>query len=196
MTTPAPQTRISAPLVDELKRRLGEEKVSSAKEDLFVYAYDASLQGKSAPDVAVFPTCTEDVVCLVKFAVEHRIPIYPRGAGTGRSGGAVPSHGGIALVMTRMNRILEINEEDLTATAEPGVVLHELKEAVRKIGLLYPPDPASAKACTLGGNVAECAGGLRGMKYGVTRDYVLQLEVVAMDGAVLRLGAGTMKSVT
>ena len=126
---------------------------------------------------------------------EHRFPVVPRGAGTGRSGGSVPIEGGVVIVLTRLNRILEISRPDLVAVVEPGVILSRLKQAVEAEGLYYPPDPASADFCTIGGNVAECAGGAVAVQYGVTRDYVLGLEVVLPTGEIISAGTRTMKGV-
>jgi glycolate oxidase len=132
---------------------------------------------------------------IVLLANKHRFPVVPRGAGTGRSGGSVPIEGGVVLVLTRLNRILEISKNDLVAVVEPGVILAKLKAAVEAEGLYYPPDPASADFCTIGGNVAECAGGAVAVQYGVTRDYVLGLEVVLPTGEIITAGTRTMKGV-
>ena len=147
------------------------------------------------PDAVVFPGSAAEVAAIVRLANEHRFPVVPRGAGTGRSGGSVPIEGGVVLVMTRLNRILEISRPDLVAVVEPGVILTRLKQAVEAQGLYYPPDPASADFCTIGGNVAECAGGAVAVQYGVTRDYVLGLEVVLPTGELITAGTRTMKGV-
>jgi glycolate oxidase len=143
----------------------------------------------------VFPGSAAEISQILKLANRHRCPVTPRGAGTGRSGGAVPIAGGVVLVLTRLNRILEINRRDLVAVVEPGVILGKLKTAVKAQGLYYPPDPASADFCTIGGNVAECAGGAVAVQYGVTRDYVLGLQVVLPTGEVIEAGTRTMKGV-
>ena len=181
--------------LDALNRLIGEENVLSALEDRICYAYDGTKQ-KHIPDVVVRPHSTQHVSDILRFANEHEIPVYPRGAGSGLTGGAVPVQGGIVLDFTQMNKILEIVPEDLTATVEPGVVTQILQNEVAKYKLFYPPDPASAAFSTLGGNVAECSGGITGLKYGVTRDYILSLEVVLADGSVIHTGRKTLKSVT
>lgn len=181
--------------IDQLKEKIGKDKVLIEKEDRLAFSYDASRE-QYYPDCVVMAESVQDVVETMKFADANNIKVYPRGAGTGQTGGSVPTEGGIALVLTKMDKILEIDRDNLTATVEPGVVLEKLNDEVAKFGLLYPPDPASAKAATMGGTIAECSGGLRGVKYGVTRDYVLKLEVVTIDGQVLNFGAATMKSVT
>jgi glycolate oxidase len=177
-----------------LEQLIGKDRVLSSAEERLVFSYDASRL-QFPPDVAALAESQDDVVKIMRFAAERKIPVYPRGAGSGQTGGSVPLKGGIALVLTRMNRILEVDRQNLTARVEPGVVVRDLKKEAERLGLYYPPDPASAEFATIGGTVAECAGGLRGLKYGVTRDYVLQLEVVTMGGAVMHFGAGTMKSV-
>lgn len=146
--------------------------------------------------MVIQPQSTRHVSDILRFAHESMLPVYPRGAGSGLSGGAVPVKGGIVLDFTRMNRILEIIPEDLTATVEPGVVTHTLQSEAAKYNLFYPPDPASAAFSTLGGNVAECSGGITGLKYGVTRDYILSLEIVLADGSIIHTGRKTLKSVT
>lgn len=143
----------------------------------------------------VFPRRTEDVAALVKLAARHRVPLVPRGAGSGLSGGAIAVEGALSVVMTEMNRILEIDPHDLCVVTQPGVLNAELGRAVEAEGLFYPPDPASYEFCSIGGNVAEDSGGLRCVKYGVTRDYVLSLEVVLADGDVIRTGGRTVKDV-
>ena len=132
----------------------------------------------------------------MRIANEHRIPVYPRGAGSGLTGGSIPIHGGIVLNLSSMNRILEIDEKNLIAVVEPGVVVKNFQDRVEKLGLFYPPDPASNMMATMGGTVAECAGGLRCVKYGVTRDYILGLEVVVPNGDIMNFGVRTIKGVT
>jgi len=148
------------------------------------------------PDAVALPRSTKSVATLLRFADQHRIPVTARGAGYGYVGGCVPSRGGIALSLAHMNRIKEIHADDFVAIVEPGVITQHLQEAVEKQGLYYPPDPASRADCTLGGNIATNAGGPRCLKYGVTRDYVLGLEVVLADGSVVRLGSRTHKNKT
>ncbi|MDB6021090.1 MAG: linked oxidase domain protein, partial [Pedosphaera sp.] len=148
------------------------------------------------PDAVAFPRSTGSVAALLRFANGHRIPVTPRGAGFGYVGGCVPVQGGIALSLMRMNRIREINALDFVAVVQPGVITQKLQEAVERRGLFYPPDPASRADCSIGGNIATNAGGPRCLKYGVTRDYVLGLEVVLADGSVARLGSRTHKNKT
>jgi len=181
--------------LDALNRLVGKENVLSVLEDRICYAYDGTKQ-KYIPDVVVRPRSTRHVSDVLRFANEQEIPVYPRGAGSGLTGGAVPVQGGIVLDFTHMNKILEIVPEDLTATVEPGVVTHTLQNEAAKYKLFYPPDPASAAFSTIGGNVAECSGGITGLKYGVTRDYILSLEVVLADGSIIHTGRKTLKSVT
>jgi glycolate oxidase len=158
------------------------------------YSFDATRK-KFLPDAVAFPADAEEVRRIVVLANHLRFPVVPRGAGTGFSGGSLPVHGGLVLSTERMDRILAIDPENLYAVVEPGVITGALKEAVRKVGLFYPPDPASLKFCTIGGNIAECAGGMCAVKYGVTRDYVLALEAVLGTGELVRTGVVTMKGV-
>ena len=147
------------------------------------------------PDAVAFPVSAEEVRRTVLLANEHRFPVIPRGAGSGFSGGSVPVQGGLVLSLERMDRILSIDTENLVAVVEPGVVTETLKEEARKRGLFYPPDPASLKFCTIGGNIAECSGGMCAVKYGVTRDYVMGLEAVLGTGELIRTGVYTVKGV-
>ena len=187
--------RMDPALIDQIASAIGAENVLRKPVELLAYGYDATLE-ESRPDCVVFPRTTADVSAVMKLAFENDIPVTPRGAASGLSGGSVPVCGGIALVMTRMNRIIEINTADLYAVVEPGVVVVDLIDAVARHGLLYAPDPSSMKTCTMGGAVAENAGGLRGLKYGVTKDYVMALEVVGTDGMVYGTGSNTMKHVS
>jgi glycolate dehydrogenase FAD-linked subunit len=181
-------------VIPELSAIVGPEHILTTPEERWCYAFDATDRARM-PDAVVFPGSAAEVTALVRLANEHRFPVVPRGAGTGRSGGAVPIESGVVLVLTRLNRIIEINKNDLVAVVEPGVVLGKLKAAVEAEGLYYPPDPASAEFCTIGGNVAECAGGAVAVQYGVTRDYVLGLEVVLPTGEIITAGTRTMKGV-
>lgn len=171
----------------EIRRLLGPARVLEREEDRLCYAFDATGI-LHLPEVVVCPASVDQVVRLVRLAAEEGVPVTPRGAGTGYSGGAVPLGGGVVLAMERMNRILELRRADGVAVVEAGVVNGALQSASDQEGLFYPPDPASLEFSTLGGNIAECAGGPRGLKYGVTRDYVLGLEFVAPDGGVVRCG--------
>jgi glycolate oxidase len=146
------------------------------------------------PDAVALPRTMRSVAAILRYANRHRIPVTPRGAGFGYVGGCVPSRGGIVVSLARMNRIKEIHPDDFVAVVEPGVITQQLQERVEKLGLYYPPDPASRAHCSIGGNIASNAGGPRCLKYGVTRDYVLGLQVVLADGSVLRLGGRTHKN--
>jgi glycolate oxidase len=178
----------------ELEVVVGQNNLLTTPEERWGYAYDATDRA-AMPEAVVFPGSAAEVAAIVRLANEHRFPVVPRGAGTGRSGGSVPIEGGVVLVLTRLNRILEISRPDLVAVVEPGVILSRLKNAVEAEGLYYPPDPSSADFCTIGGNVAECAGGAVAVQYGVTRDYVLGLEVVLPTGELITAGTRTMKGV-
>ena len=181
-------------IITELKRLLGPANVATDLQDLICYGYDAT-QMEFLPDAVVHPAGPEEVSLVLKLANRELIPVFPRGAGSGFTGGALPTGGGIVLVTTRMNRILRIDTENLIAEVEPGLVTEEFQLAVEKLGLFYPPDPASLKFSTLGGNVAENAGGPRCVKYGVTRDFVMGLEVVLPTGEIIRTGTETYKAV-
>ena len=180
---------------EQLIRVVGRENFLDSIEDRICYSYDATNQ-KYRPDAVVFPGTTQEVSEILKVAAREKIPVIPRGAGTGFTGGSLPVQGGIALVMTRLNRIIEIDMDNLVAVVEPGVVTGHFQKEVVKHGLFYPPDPASLEYSTIGGNVAECSGGPRAVKYGVTRDYVLGLEAVLPNGEIIHTGARTMKSVS
>jgi len=183
------------PIVQELVQLLGPENVLTGLEDRMSYSYDASNLSGNLPRAVVFPADSQEVSAVLKLANRDRIPVIPRGGGTNVSGGSLGVAGGIVLVLTRMNRILEIDERNMIAVVEPGVITGQFQAEVLKKGLFYPPDPASQGFSTMGGNVAECAGGPRCCKYGVTRDYVLGLEVVLPTGEIIKTGARTMKCV-
>ena len=181
-------------VVNELEKIVGPANFFTTPTALITYSHDATQQ-ESLPWAVVQPTTTREVSEILALANWERIPVVPRGAGTGMSGGSVPVCGGIVLSCERMNRIIEIDEDNLVAVVEPGVITGNLQIEVESRGLFYPPDPASHDTSTIGGNVAECAGGLRAVKYGVTKDYVLALEVVLPAGEIINTGARTMKSV-
>ena len=183
-------------LISQLQKIAGKEAVLTSKEDLTTYSYDGTTTWAHLPDIVVLPATTEQVSQILKLANENRIPVTPRGAGTNVSGGSIPIKGGIVLCTTKMNKILDINKTNLTATVEPGVVLQDFNIALAKQGLFYPPDPQSFLGCTLGGTVAENAGGPYCVKYGVTKQYVLGLEVVLADGYIMKLGGVTVKNRT
>ena len=181
-------------IIKEIAAIVGPGHVLTSPEDCWTYAYDATDRARM-PDAVVFPGSAEEISRILRLANVHKFPVTPRGAGTGRSGGSVPIQGGVVLVLTRLNRILEIHPGDLVAVVEPGVILGRLKAAVEEAGLYYPPDPSSADFCTIGGNVAECAGGAVAVQYGVTRDYVLGLTVALPTGEIIDAGTRTMKGV-
>ena len=173
----------------------GAENVLTAKEDLIPYAFDGTAALKESPGCVVFTTGTEHVSAVLKLANDTGTPVVTRGSGTGLSGGSVPSRDCIVLCTVKMEKILEVDPANLTMTVEPGVTTIQIAEAAEKAGLFYPPDPGSMKISTIGGNVAENSGGLRGLKYGVTRNYVMGLEVVLPDGEVMWLGNKCVKDV-
>jgi len=184
---------MDATIKARLLELVGQDNYSDRLIDLVSYSYDASDHAHR-PDAAVWPTSSEQVSGILSLANAHRFPVIPRGAGTGLAGGAIPVQGGLVLDLCRMNRILSIRIPDRLAVVQPGVVYGDLENALSAYGFFFPPDPASGKVCTLGGNVATNAGGIRGAKYGVTRDYVLALQVVLPDGRTMRTGSGCMKS--
>lgn len=185
---------LSTDIVQELRNIVGTENVTVEKQDLICYGYDAT-QMEFMPSAVVHPANAEETGAILRLANSRRFSIFPRGAGSGFTGGALPKAGGVVLVTTRMNKILRIDTENLIAEVEPGVVTEDFQKAVEKLGLFYPPDPASLKFSTLGGNVAENAGGPRCVKYGVTKDFVMGLEVVLPTGEIIRTGTETYKAV-
>ncbi|MCS6859016.1 MAG: FAD-binding protein, partial [Abditibacteriales bacterium] len=182
-------------VLTKLKDIVGAENVLTSDDERLSYSYDATPQLEFLPEAVVVPSSTEDVAAILRLANEEEFHVVPRGAGTGLSGGSVPVENSIVLLMNRFNRLIEIDTANLTALVEPGVVTAQLHQAVEAQGLFYPPDPGSMKVSTLGGNVAENAGGLRGLKYGVTKDYVMGLEVVLPTGDVLWTGGKCVKDV-
>ncbi len=173
---------------------LGQGSFSEAREERITYAYDATKK-KCLPEAVVFPGSVEQVSRVLALANERRIPVVPRGAGSGMTGGSIPVDGGIALVLNGFDRILEVDTDNLAAVVEPGVITHDLHKAVEALGLFYPPDPASMTFSTIGGNIAENSGGMRAVKYGVTKDYVLGLEVVLPNGDIVHTGSKCIKDV-
>ncbi|MCD6326563.1 FAD-binding protein, partial [bacterium] len=181
-------------LIDLLRNIVGKKNVMAGEAEKFSYSYDATRL-QYAPDVVVFAEKPDHVVQIVKLAREHKVPVSPRGAGSGFTGGSLPTQGGISLSLTKMNRIIEIDVANRVATVQPGVVNKDLRAAVESEGLFYPPDPASLNFSTIGGNVAECAGGPTCVKYGVTRDYLLGMELVTGTGELIRCGGRLVKNV-
>src|SRR3990170_2499972 len=186
---------LSAAITDGLASILGAGSVLTRPEDIIPYGFDGTAALRQVPGAVVFPRTTEEVARCVEFAAARSLPIVTRGAGTGLSGGSVPSAGSIVLCLAQMNAILDLDPRNLTLRAQPGVVTLAIDEAAAAHGLFYPPDPGSMRVSTIGGNVAENSGGLRRLKYGVTRDYVMALEVVLADGRVARFGSQCVKDV-
>jgi glycolate oxidase len=186
---------IDAKHIEALKSIVGDDNVYSDKAHLIAYSYDAT-RTRYEPDAVVFPRDEDDVSRILIYCNKHGIVITPRGAGSGFTGGALPTNGGITLAMEKhMNKILEIDMQNLVAVVQPGVVNKELQRAVEAVGLFYPPDPASEEYSTLGGNVSENAGGMRAAKYGLTKDYVMALRAVRANGEIIRAGKRTIKDV-
>src|SRR4030042_909071 len=177
-----------------LKDIVGPDNFTDSLIDLIAYSKDAS-EFKHRPDAAVLPTSTKQISAILELANQEKFPVIARGAGTSLTGLVVPQQGGLILDLGRMNKIIEIRIEDRLAIVQPGVVYADLDRALAAHGFFFPPDPASGAVCTLGGNVATNAGGIKGAKHGTTKDYVLGLEVVLADGSVLRTGSRCMKSV-
>ncbi len=183
-------------LVQEFQRILGKEQVFLEETDRATYAYDAAVLEPVLPALVLQPRSTDELGQVVRLCHENSLPLTVRGAGTNLSGGSIPGRGGAVVLTTALNQILEINEADLYAVVQPGVVTARLAAAVEARGLFYPPDPGSMAVSTLGGNVAENAGGLRGLKYGVTRDYVMSLTFWAASGETVKTGSRTVKCVS
>ncbi|MGA7617647.1 MAG: FAD-linked oxidase C-terminal domain-containing protein [Thermoanaerobaculia bacterium] len=190
------ESRITPEVIAKLRDALGDDSVVTSAEELRPFASDYTEDLVFMPEVAALPRTTAEVQAMVRIAYEHRIPLTPRAGGTGLSGGALPVRGGILFSCHRMNSIVEIDRENLVGVVEPGVITQVFQEEVEKVGLFYPPDPASRGSCTLGGNVAENAGGPRAVKYGVTKDYVLGAEAVLPDGSLIRTGGKLYKDVS
>ena len=181
--------------LNKLRDIVGAENVLTSREDLIPYAFDGTAAMKEMPGSVVFAVSTEQIGTVLKLANDTETPVITRGSGTGLSGGSVPAVDCIVLCTVKMGAILEVDAANLTMTVEPGVTTIQIAEAAEKAGLFYPPDPGSMKISTIGGNVAENSGGLRGLKYGVTRNYVMGMEVVLPDGEVMRLGNKCVKDV-
>ncbi len=188
--------KITSAIIFQLKQIVGEAHVLFDAESLSNYGHDETEDLLFLPEVVVKPRTAKEISEILKIANKELIPVTPRGAGTGLSGGALPVHGGIVLSMERFNQILEIDERNLQATVEPGVINEIFQNAVKEKGLFYPPDPASKGSCFIGGNVAESSGGPKCVKYGTTKDYILNLEVVLPTGEIIYTGANTLKNST
>lgn len=183
---------IESRILKELKKIVGEKYVSADLATLKAYSYDVSIY-RGLPDVVVRPKTTEEVAEIIKLANKWKIPVVPRGSGSGTTGGAVPVRGGIVVDLTRMNRILEIDTPNLQVVVEPGVIHADLNGELAKLGYFFPPDPGSTEIATIGGLIANGGSGMRSVKYGTVRDYVLALEVVLPNGEVVEVGSRALK---
>ncbi len=180
---------------EQLKKIVGAKNFTDSEEDKLCYSYDGTAIFKQLPEAVVFPEDDEQISKILKLANEAGFNVVPRGAGTGLSGGAIPVENSVVIVMTRWNKILEIDTKNLTITVQPGVVTAKLQNEVEKLGLFYPPEPGSMNVCSIGGNVANNGGGLRGLKYGVTKNYVLGTEMILPNGDLLKTGGKNVKDV-
>ena len=185
---------LSGSVYKSLKKICGPSNVTKQKEELLCYSYDAT-GASSLPEAVVFPGSQKEVSKILSLASKEQLIVVPRGAGSGMTGGAVPVQGGLVMVTSRMDKILEIDENNFIARVQPGVIVADFHKKVEEKNLFYPPDPASSSVCTMGGNIGECAGGPRAVKYGVTRDYVLGLKAVLPSGEVIQTGVRTAKGV-
>ena len=181
--------------IKELVDIVGQDHVLTAKIDILPYSFDGTATLKQSPLAVVFPANTSEVAACVRLAIHHEIAVVTRGSGTGLSGGSVPSPNSLVICLVRMDAVLAVDPENLTVRAQAGAITQKIDDAAGEYGLFYPPDPGSIKISTIGGNVAENSGGLRGLKYGVTRDYVMELEVVLPDASIVRLGNACVKDV-
>ena len=180
---------------EKLKSIVGSKNFFDSKEDKLVYSYDGTPVYQHLPEAVLFPQDAEQISKILKLANQEKFNVVPRGAGTGLSGGSIPVDNSVVVVMTKWDKILELDNQNLTAWVQPGVVTGILQKEVEKLGLFYPPDPGSLNVCTIGGNVANNAGGLRGLKYGVTKNYVLGIEMILPNGELLKTGGKNMKDV-
>lgn len=186
---------MNPPTIESLRQIVGKENVLTEKEDLLPYGFDGTAALKEPAACVVFASSAQEISEILKLARDKALPVVTRGSGTGLSGGSVPVAEGIVLCLVKMEKILEIDAANLTMLCEPGVITKAIDDAVAPLGLFYPPDPGSMKISTIGGNVANNSGGLRGLKYGVTRDYVMGIEVVLADGSICWLGSKCVKDV-
>ncbi|MFC4599472.1 FAD-linked oxidase C-terminal domain-containing protein [Cohnella hongkongensis] len=186
---------LDAAVARRLREIVGEPYFKDDRQSLVAHSYDGTPMLQSLPDGVIYPENTQQVSDIMKVLSEHRIPVVSRGSGSNLCGGTVPVQGGVVMVMHRMNRIVEVDMENLTATVQTGIITAEFIAHIESLGLFYPPDPSSMKISTIGGNIAECSGGLRGLKYGTTKDYVIGLEAVLASGEILRTGGKLMKDV-
>ncbi|OYW79677.1 MAG: hypothetical protein B7Z27_05130 [Sphingobacteriia bacterium 32-37-4] len=190
------QGLLTKDIVDQFISIVGESSVLMDETSLTEYGHDETERLVYLPEIVLKPSNTEQVASIMKICNQHFIPVTPRGAGTGLSGGALPHLGGVLLSTEKLNKILSIDERNLQVTTEPGVITEVLQNAVKEKGLFYPPDPSSKGSCFIGGNIAENSGGPKAVKYGVVKDYVLNLEVVLPNGEVMWTGANVLKNAT
>lgn len=188
--------KVTAGLVQRLQEAIGNDKVLTELDKMAGYDHDETEDLSFFPEVVVKPASPEEISAIMRICHEENVPVTPRGAGTGLSGGALPIYGGVVLSMERFNRILNIDERNLQAWVEPGVITQVLQDAVKEKNLFYPPDPSSRGTCFIGGNIAENSGGPKAVKYGVVKDYVLNLEVVLPNGDIIWTGANVLKNST
>ncbi len=179
----------------ELREIVGQAYFKDDKQTLVTHSYDGTPMLQTLPDGVIYPKDTQEVSGIMKILNRHRVPLISRGSGTNLCGGSVPVQGGVVMVMHRMKAILDVDLQNLTATVQPGIITKTFIEHIENLGLFYPPDPSSMSISTIGGNIAECSGGLRGLKYGTTKDYVLGLECVLASGEIIRTGGKLMKDV-
>lgn len=190
------QGKITTAILNRFQEIVGKDQVLADKETLMEYSHDETEKLVYIPEVVIKPSNTEEIAAIMKLCNEHQIPVTPRGAGTGLSGGALPHLGGVLLSTEKLNKILTIDERNLQVITEPGVITEVLQDAVKEKGLFYPPDPSSKGSCFIGGNIAENSGGPKAVKYGVVKDYVLNLEIVLPTGEVMWTGANVLKNAT
>lgn len=187
---------VMAGLIEQFKKIVGDSYIMTDEESLKNFGHDETENLLFLPDVVIRPRTAAEISSIFKICNDHKIPVTPRGAGTGLSGGALPQFGGVLISLDRMNSIIEIDERNLQVVTEPGVITEVLQNAVKEKGLFYPPDPSSRGSCFIGGNIAENSGGPKAVKYGVVKDYVLNLEVVLPTGQVMWTGANVLKNST
>lgn len=190
------QGKITTAILNRFQEIVGKDQVLADKESLMEYSHDETEKLVYIPEVVIKPANTEEIAAIMKLCNKHQIPVTPRGAGTGLSGGALPHLGGVLLSTEKLNKILTIDERNLQVITEPGVITEVLQDAVKEKGLFYPPDPSSKGSCFIGGNIAENSGGPKAVKYGVVKDYVLNLEIVLPTGEVMWTGANVLKNAT
>lgn len=192
------EIKFESKIYDSIKKTVGKNNIISDKEGVYAYAYDcAHIEYKNDyPCIVVFPESTQQVSEIMKIAYDNEIPVIARGAGSNHAGGCMPLKGGIILHFSKMNRIIEVNTNNLTCRVQPGAVVADIQKTVESVGLFYPPDPSNLAVSTIGGGIALSSGGPRAFKYGTVKDYVLELEVVTADGSIMRTGSSTPKNVT